>query len=962
MTSISSGGPKRWLAFVIVLVLAGTTIVDLAAAFAKNGVNNPTASDSVTTIRFTELNAGTSRLSGLRATVIDSAYTGAQGPPPELLGCTSRIRFTVDGSSPATSNHTVALGCNDSPPNPFPSTSHAYRGTIPVANLSQAPRNGLVRFQIEIQDSRSAPTPTFFVDDNAEKFYAYRLDKSSARMTLKTPSPVSGSSVPDAVTPTNRPSISFRLEDDSLESAIDMTTFKIIMDGVDQTGAFICTWSEPVFVVNCTMSYDLLVQGFTFTDGTHTIVAQGNDKSFNPFDALNSTMTFRVDRTKPVVSSVTVTPNTFTTAASGQKITGRGANVTVTASVSDENINRNATGSVSAFLFNTTRSLVSGPTPMTFDASQNKWVATNVVVPVGWPAENFGVQARVQADDQGGNRGVGNSSAAEAFGLDPLPPRIEDAPHSLFIKDTPTEIRAKVTEPTTESGVDQDSVMLHFRNVTGQFKTEPVGATKITNSSYVAKMNRIGTTDDYTYTLPAGDRNTTINYHVTAKDRAGGPANGSQQVLIVDVSGPFITELNSKEYRGKPPFVMSFAIVDAGSGVKNSTAKLFTSTGAGFTSTPMTRNATTGAFEGIFSTPAADGTSVRYYAEATDELGNIGRFGDSTNAKNFTLDLVAPTVSAVTSPASTEGPTFTVSWTGSDTRSGIDYYILHARVNDGTPSAWITVAEALESPTYTICAEGGHTYEFRISAVDIAGNRGDFPAAPQATTALTGTGCKEELVVNLVAPKGGQTLNANTQPSYPVRWSAASTRSFTPSTALLIDVLFSPDGTNFFPLVTSTTNDGTENIALKDLPTCSACRMQVRAYTLSGAQATASSTAFRLINANEEADLDGNGLPDAWEARYGTLGQFEPGDDDDGDGLTNQEEAALGTDPQLKDTDNDGASDRIEARSGTDPLDAQSVPSLKEMRTQEFTNWYWSVPGLFLAVTILFFVGLARRW
>jgi hypothetical protein len=49
--------------------------------------------------------------------------------------------------------------------------------------------------------------------------------------------------------------------------------------------------------------------------------------------------------------------------------------------------------------------------------------------------------------------------------------------------------------------------------------------------------------------------------------------------------------------------------------------------------------------------------------------------------------------------------------------------------------------------------------------------------------------------------------------------------------------------------------------------------------------------------------------------------------DDDGDGLTDSQEATYGTNPLLKDTDSDGYSDKDEIDMGTDPLDANSVPS-----------------------------------
>lgn len=50
--------------------------------------------------------------------------------------------------------------------------------------------------------------------------------------------------------------------------------------------------------------------------------------------------------------------------------------------------------------------------------------------------------------------------------------------------------------------------------------------------------------------------------------------------------------------------------------------------------------------------------------------------------------------------------------------------------------------------------------------------------------------------------------------------------------------------------------------------------------------------------------------------------------DDDGDGLSNQEEILTGTSPTNPDTDADGVSDGEEVASGTDPLDDMSFPTL----------------------------------
>ena len=80
------------------------------------------------------------------------------------------------------------------------------------------------------------------------------------------------------------------------------------------------------------------------------------------------------------------------------------------------------------------------------------------------------------------------------------------------------------------------------------------------------------------------------------------------------------------------------------------------------------------------------------------------------------------------------------------------------------------------------------------------------------------------------------------------------------------------------------------------------------------------------------ADSDGAGFNDGEEDqnRNGKVDANEtdpndPRDDDgDGDGLTEVQEASLGTDPSLADSDGDGLNDGEEAIAGTDPLDADS--------------------------------------
>jgi hypothetical protein len=79
------------------------------------------------------------------------------------------------------------------------------------------------------------------------------------------------------------------------------------------------------------------------------------------------------------------------------------------------------------------------------------------------------------------------------------------------------------------------------------------------------------------------------------------------------------------------------------------------------------------------------------------------------------------------------------------------------------------------------------------------------------------------------------------------------------------------------------------------------------------------------------ADTDGDGINDGEEVLEDDTNPLDDCDslngtplgtsDCDGDGLTNDEEAAAGTDPDIADTDGDGISDGQEVSDTTDPLD-----------------------------------------
>lgn len=74
-------------------------------------------------------------------------------------------------------------------------------------------------------------------------------------------------------------------------------------------------------------------------------------------------------------------------------------------------------------------------------------------------------------------------------------------------------------------------------------------------------------------------------------------------------------------------------------------------------------------------------------------------------------------------------------------------------------------------------------------------------------------------------------------------------------------------------------------------------------------------------------DVDHDGLLDTWEmSNFSSLTAQNGTGDADGDGLSNAQEMAAGTNPNLKDTDNDGIWDGAEVLAGANPLSASSTP------------------------------------
>jgi hypothetical protein len=117
------------------------------------------------------------------------------------------------------------------------------------------------------------------------------------------------------------------------------------------------------------------------------------------------------------------------------------------------------------------------------------------------------------------------------------------------------------------------------------------------------------------------------------------------------------------------------------------------------------------------------------YAKWRDWIGNWSAVAsDSTVLDTTPPTVTAPTWRFVTGTAISSGrTTVRLGWTGSDAGSGIAHYELVQQTDGGT---WSSVSPTLTSPSLDRALAHGHSYRFRVRAVDGAGNASGWVSGP----------------------------------------------------------------------------------------------------------------------------------------------------------------------------------------------------------------------------------------
>lgn len=151
--------------------------------------------------------------------------------------------------------------------------------------------------------------------------------------------------------------------------------------------------------------------------------------------------------------------------------------------------------------------------------------------------------------------------------------------------------------------------------------------------------------------------------------------------------------------------------------------------------------------ESDFSTSLIDeqllvGTTEYDYTFSTDyetvywHITATGPGGTNQSGWRFHIDLDAPTSSVTALPPVTTSAEFTVNWSGSDARSGVRWYHVQVREGNRPESEWADWLINTAQTSAVFQAQPGHTYCFRVRAMDDVGYWDDWPSGDGDTCTL----------------------------------------------------------------------------------------------------------------------------------------------------------------------------------------------------------------------------------
>lgn len=724
-----------------------------------------------------------------------------------------------------------------------------------------------------------------------------------------------------------------------------------------------------------------------------TIRWQVTDLALNQQETANGqdTTTFRVDTTAPTIPTGNITADpAFNQTVGALKATGAGVFTLLKVQVKEPHNATSTPGTVKAHWYNRTRAQFTEPFNLTYNATNAKWeinttTPTNFSDPTSPSGVAVNVSINVTAGDVFGRSTTVNSP--DLVQIDPIGPAITMLVTANntggYVKECGGDkCRVRINATDANSGINDNEVKITIQNASGAWVTDPAagGWTKLTPNTFERKMTK-GAMPDFNYTtdLPDANDGTLIIYNTSARDNPGNIARSPNFQIQVDRRFPLLNETARKIWRGEAPHTFTYGAVDdagpnatvpasnRGVGLNATSAKFHfkVNNAASFENVTLELSGETASAK-IQNKAFSHLDKVFYYAEVKDKFDFYTSNGTSAEPKNYTIDLKPPTATLLPTPATSDTGRFSLVASASDEDSGVDIVVFEGRYRreGDAPSDWIVIQNTSRSIVDNLCLGGGLTYDFRVYAIDVAGNVGEKPATPMSSTVVPGVGCKQDIRVNITDPAGGSTVDAQAgQATKVIFFNAVPTGSLTTTNLIRVKIEFSPDdGKHWFVIGSNLENTGFFNWKV-NAPTCEKCRLRVTATLPDGTVGEGVSAAFRITNGNDNLDLDNNNVLDRCEILYfGELSKADADADPDGDRLKTRRECELKTHPLNADTDGDGVGDGAEVKTKHDPLDPNDVPSDTELRFTQWTNTWFVLPLLFAAVTLVYLLGVTRRW
>jgi hypothetical protein len=130
-----------------------------------------------------------------------------------------------------------------------------------------------------------------------------------------------------------------------------------------------------------------------------------------------------------------------------------------------------------------------------------------------------------------------------------------------------------------------------------------------------------------------------------------------------------------------------------------------------------------------------NGKTYQFRIRAYDKSGNASV--TPFNGQIITRIDALPPSSIVESLPDTSPSSFLVRWSSYDNADGPNTALFDVQYREGDSGAWVDWLGGTAGTAALFSGKPGMTYQFRVRAQDYAGNRSEFPSAPQATTKTT---------------------------------------------------------------------------------------------------------------------------------------------------------------------------------------------------------------------------------